>query len=65
MGTPAKVMRTRDSFVANRVNAMLYHRNALAYARGDHRAWDGPAYEEAMRRWKAEAVRELLARQGA
>jgi carbonic anhydrase/acetyltransferase-like protein (isoleucine patch superfamily) len=59
MGAPAKVVRTRSSFVANRVNAMLYLRNALAYARGDHRAWDGPEYEAELRRWREEAEREL------
>jgi hypothetical protein len=52
-------VRTRNSFVANRVNAMLYLRNALAYARGDHRAWDGPQYEAELRRWREEAEREL------
>lgn len=62
MGTPAKVVRTINSFVANRVNAMLYHRNALAYARGDHRAWDGPEYEAELRRWKADAEREFAKR---
>jgi carbonic anhydrase/acetyltransferase-like protein (isoleucine patch superfamily) len=64
MGTPAKVVRTRNSFVANRINAMLYRRNALAYARGDHRAWDGPEYEAELRRWKEEAERELAERTG-
>jgi carbonic anhydrase/acetyltransferase-like protein (isoleucine patch superfamily) len=47
MGTPAKVVRTADNFVANRLNAWLYHRNALAYARGDHRAWAGAEFEAA------------------
>ncbi len=47
MGTPAKVVRTADNFVANRLNAWHYHQNALAYARGDHRAWHGPAFEAA------------------
>jgi carbonic anhydrase/acetyltransferase-like protein (isoleucine patch superfamily) len=65
MGTPARVVRTANSFVANRVNAMLYHRNALAYIEGDHRAWDGPEYEAEMRRWKEDAERELAARYGA
>src|SRR5262245_53145123 len=64
MGTPAKVVRTRNSFVANRVNAMLYRRNAAAYARGDHRAWDGPEYEAELRRWTEEAERELAVRSG-
>jgi carbonic anhydrase/acetyltransferase-like protein (isoleucine patch superfamily) len=47
MGTPAKVVRTADNFVANRLNAWLYHRNALAYAAGNHRAWDGAEFEAA------------------
>lgn len=65
MGTPAKVVRTADNFVTNRINAMLYHRNALAYRKGDHRAWDGPEYEAEMRRWREEAERERAARSGA
>jgi carbonic anhydrase/acetyltransferase-like protein (isoleucine patch superfamily) len=64
MGTPARVVRTANSFVANRVNAMLYHRNALAYIRGDHRAWDGPEYEAEVRRWTRDAEQELAARSG-
>ncbi|WP_072386293.1 gamma carbonic anhydrase family protein [Hyphomicrobium sp. CS1BSMeth3] len=47
MGTPAKVVRTADNFVANRMNAWLYHRNAEAYALGDHRAWTGAEFEKA------------------
>jgi carbonic anhydrase/acetyltransferase-like protein (isoleucine patch superfamily) len=53
MGTPGKVVATRNNFVANRLNAWLYHRNALAYARGDHRAWDGPGYHAAAAAEKA------------
>jgi carbonic anhydrase/acetyltransferase-like protein (isoleucine patch superfamily) len=53
MGTPAKVVRTVDNFVANRLNAWLYHRNALAYARGEYRAWDGPEFMAAMAAEKA------------
>jgi carbonic anhydrase/acetyltransferase-like protein (isoleucine patch superfamily) len=52
MGTPGKVVATRDTYVANRINAMLYHRNALAYARGDHRAWEGPDFQTTMAAWK-------------
>jgi carbonic anhydrase/acetyltransferase-like protein (isoleucine patch superfamily) len=62
MGTPAKVVRTLNSFVSNRINALLYHRNALAYARGDHRAWVGPQYEAEQRRWKAEAEEAFRAK---
>ena len=64
MGTPAKVVRTANSFVANRLNAMLYYRNALCYARGDHRAWEGAQHEEQMAAWKAEIEREFAARYG-
>ena len=42
-GTPARVIRERDNREANRKNALLYHENALAYARGEHRAWADPA----------------------
>lgn len=45
IGSPAKVIRTQNSWIANRMNALFYHRNALAYAQGDHRAWDGPDFE--------------------
>jgi carbonic anhydrase/acetyltransferase-like protein (isoleucine patch superfamily) len=48
-GVPAKVRASRDSSRPNRVNAWMYHRNAQHYARGQHRAWDGPDFEE----WKA------------
>ncbi len=45
IGSPGKVHRRRNSFVENRLNAMLYHRNGLAYAAGRHRAWHGPEHE--------------------
>ncbi len=45
MGTPGKVVRSRNNWVGNRFNALLYHRNALAFARGEHRAWHGADYE--------------------
>ena len=49
-GTPAGVLRERDCARANRKNAWHYHRNAQAYLRNEHRAWDGPAY----RKWLEE-----------
>jgi carbonic anhydrase/acetyltransferase-like protein (isoleucine patch superfamily) len=62
MGTPAKVVRTMNNFVANKLNAMLYYRNALCYTRGDHRAWEGPQFEAQMRAWQDEIEREFAAR---
>jgi len=44
-GVPAKPIAARDHARANRMNAWLYHRNAQAYRRGEHRAWDGPEFE--------------------
>ena len=65
MGTPAKAVRAQNSFIANRVNAMLYHHNALAYAKGDHHAWQGPEYDAEARRWTRDAEREFAAKYGA
>jgi len=48
-GVPAKVVGHRPAARENRLNAWLYWRNAQAYRRGEHRAWDGPEFE----RWKA------------
>ena len=56
-GTPAKLLRETDSAKANRLNAWTYHRNALAYARGEHRAWIGAEYET----WKAKMQRDIEA----
>ena len=54
-GVPAKQIGERDSARANRKNAWLYHRNAEAYKRGDHRAWSGPDYA----RWLRKLTNEL------
>jgi carbonic anhydrase/acetyltransferase-like protein (isoleucine patch superfamily) len=45
MGTPGTLTRSRNNWVANRLNALVYHRNAVAYARGEHRAWHGPDFD--------------------
>lgn len=62
MGTPGKVVRQANSYVANRLNAMLYHRNGLHYARGDHRAWEGADYEAEMARFQELFEREFAAK---
>jgi carbonic anhydrase/acetyltransferase-like protein (isoleucine patch superfamily) len=64
MGTPAKVVRTDNNFVANRLNALMYWRNALCYAKGDHRGWDGPQFEAQMAAWRKEIEMEFAARYG-
>jgi len=44
MGVPGKIVTTRDNFAATRRNALIYYRNALAYAEGRHDAWRGDAF---------------------
>jgi len=44
---PARILRTRNSYVANRLNAFAYYWNALGYAQGDHRIWASAAYRAA------------------
>ena len=57
VGSPAKVIRTANNWLANRINAHFYHRNALAYSAGDHRAWEGPEFDA----WLAAKMEELKA----
>lgn len=63
-GTPGKVIRQRNSFVDNRFNAWLYHRNALHYARGEHRAWTGPGFDIQARDTRARLEHEFESRFG-
>lgn len=41
-GIPGTVVRQRNNFVANGINAYIYRLNAQAFARGEHRAWSDP-----------------------
>lgn len=40
-GAPAVVKKSRNSFISNKANALVYWRNAQHYRRGLHRAWTG------------------------
>ena len=48
MNSPAKVIKEQNSYVQNKLNAWLYWKNALAYAKGEYRAWTGPDYAGAV-----------------
>lgn len=48
MGSPGRVVRTKDNTVANRLNAFWYWRNAQAYARGDYRMSAHPSFAAEM-----------------
>ena len=54
-GVPAKQIGERDSSRANRLNAWLYHRNAQAYRRGEHRTWVGLEFDA----WKKALEAEI------
>jgi carbonic anhydrase/acetyltransferase-like protein (isoleucine patch superfamily) len=54
MGAPGRVRKTRNSYVAHRVNAWMYHRNALAYARGEYREWERAEFRAARARFERE-----------
>ena len=64
MGAPAKVVCTKNNFIANKLNALMYWRNALCYAKGDHRGWDGPQFEAQMAAWRKEIEGEFAVRFG-
>jgi carbonic anhydrase/acetyltransferase-like protein (isoleucine patch superfamily) len=57
-GVPGKVVAQRNNYVANRLNALAYHENAEAYARGHHRRWSDPDYLEKMALWKSQLESE-------
>ena len=50
MGAPGKVRKERNNYVANRLNAWMYYRNALAYSRGEFREWEREALRGDLRK---------------
>ena len=47
-GVPGKVVAQRNNYVANKLNAVSYYENGLAYAQGNHRRWSEPDYLDKM-----------------
>ncbi len=60
-GVPGTVVKSRNNFVANRLNAYSYHHNGLAYARGEHRLWDDTEFQAAKKAEEARLEAELTA----
>jgi carbonic anhydrase/acetyltransferase-like protein (isoleucine patch superfamily) len=54
MGSPGRVVRQTDASRENVIGALLYHQNAIAYARGDFRGWEDIDMDDLGR--KADAV---------
>lgn len=48
-GVPAKVIGKRNNRLANRLNAVAYFENAVAFAQGNYRRWSDEDYKEKMR----------------
>jgi carbonic anhydrase/acetyltransferase-like protein (isoleucine patch superfamily) len=55
VGTPAKIIDTRDNRLRHRINAEFYMRNATCYQAGNHRAWDGAEFDD----WFAATMQRL------
>ena len=62
-GVPGVVVKSRDNFIANRMNAFAYNYNGLAYARGEHRAWDSEEFRQASAAEQSSLEAELAALQ--
>ena len=60
MGMPARVTKTRNNWIANRLNAFLYEQNAEAYGRGDNRIWADRAGQDAVNK-RMDALRAEFA----
>ena len=57
MGVPGKIVTSRDNFAQTRRNALVYYRNALAYAQGKHDGWRGEAFVA----WRDDVNKRLAA----
>jgi carbonic anhydrase/acetyltransferase-like protein (isoleucine patch superfamily) len=64
MGSPGKVRRVQNSYVANRMNAWMYYRNATAYAQGQYRQWEDAGFKSEIPAMQATFEKEYLARYG-
>ena len=58
-GVPGKVIASRNNYVANKLNAVGYYRNGLAYAEGEHRLWADPEYVAEMQALQTKLEQEL------
>lgn len=65
VGTPTRVVRMRNNYVRNKLNATIYHLNARAYARGEFRAWDSAEFKKLLQDRTADYEAELAALESA
>ena len=57
-GVPGKVVAQRNSLIPNKLNALAYYENALAYAQGNYRRWSEPDYLSKAATWEAELAND-------
>ncbi len=62
-GVPGKVIRTKNNYIANRMNAWLYRQNAEGFARGDHRVWSHSDNKDKSKAEYQRLVQELAQRE--
>ena len=62
-GVPGKVIATKNNYVANRINAMAYYENAIAYSEQNYRRWSEQDYQDKVDSWKEQFESEILSNQ--
>jgi len=58
MGCPGKVVKEKNNYIANRVNAFLYYQNALGYGQDKHQQWSREDVMDKIASFQAELERE-------
>lgn len=58
-GNPGKVVRERNNFVSNRMNAIYYNINAEHYMRGHYRAWSDDAVRRQVKTYFSQVMKEF------
>ena len=58
-GVPGKVIATKNNYVENRVNAMAYYENAIAFSKNNHRRWSEQDFQSKINGWRRQFESEL------
>lgn len=58
-GIPGKVIKTKNNFIPNRVNALNYLRNGKAYSEANYRSWEGESAIKNMDLERKEIIEEF------
>ncbi len=56
-GNPAIIVKQRNNFVTNRMNAIYYNINAEHYEKGNHRSWSDPIVKRKIKSFFVEVNR--------